>query len=238
MATHDDRLAPFEEFGHPDLKHSAATVPLGQGSSRPVAVHVKRTLDIAIAAFSLVFFAPLMAAIAAALIVYDGRPVIYKHRRIGLGGRPFLCWKFRSMTRDSDQRLSEILNSSESCRRQWHSKQKLDRDPRAHRVGAVLRKSSLDELPQLVNVLRGDMSIVGPRPIVPEEIRRYGKHAPYYLALRPGITGLWQVSGRSDTRYSERVNLDVRYCRTWTIGGDIAIIVRTLLVLFTTRGSR
>lgn len=237
MATQDERLARFDEFGQPQPKYSAVTGP-DQACSRPVVVHVKRSLDVAIAAFALVFFAPLFAAIAAVLILHDGRPVFYKHRRIGLGGQPFLCWKFRSMIRDSDQRLSEILNSSEACRQQWQSKQKLDRDPRAHRVGAVLRKSSLDELPQLINVLRGDMSFVGPRPIVPEEISRYGKHAAYYLALRPGITGLWQVSGRSDTRYSERVKLDVQYCKTWTIGGDIAIIARTLLVLFTTRGSR
>jgi exopolysaccharide production protein ExoY len=230
-------LAHLDEFGQSPPNYSAAT-GLGRAGSRPLVIHVKRALDVTMAAFGLVFLAPLFAVIAAVLLLHDGSPVIYKHRRIGLGGRPFLCWKFRSMTRDSDRRLSEILDSSEAYRQQWQSNQKLDRDPRAHRVGTILRKSSLDELPQLINVLRGDMSIVGPRPIVPEEISRYGKHAPYYLALRPGITGLWQVSGRSDTRYSERVDLDVRYCRTWTIGGDIAIIAKTLLVLFSTRGSR
>ena len=237
MTTQDERLAHLDEFGHSSPTYSAVTGH-GQACSRPLVSHVKRVLDVTIAVLGLVFLAPLFALIAAVLFLHDGCPVIYKHRRIGLGGRPFLCWKFRSMTRDSDRRLSEILDSSEAYRQQWQSNQKLDQDPRAHRVGAVLRKSSLDELPQLINVLRGDMSIVGPRPIVPEEISRYGKHAPYYLALRPGITGLWQVSGRSDTRYSERVDLDVQYCRTWTIGGDLAIIARTLLVLFSTRGSR
>jgi exopolysaccharide production protein ExoY len=235
--TMDHRLAPIGKLDRTGSKHSAGAASSGQSGVRPFTIYIKRTLDVALAACGLVFFAPLMTAIAVALLIQDGRPVFYKQRRIGLDGRPFLCWKFRSMTRDADQQLGELLYRSETCRRQWQSKQKLDHDPRVHPIGAVLRKSSLDELPQFVNVLRGDMSIVGPRPIVPEELTRYGKNAKYYLAQRPGITGLWQVSDRSNTSYDERVALDVRYCKTWTIGGDIAIMARTLVVLLTSRGS-
>lgn len=231
------RIVPLAKVHSAGSKHSAEAALSGQGGLRPSATYAKRTLDIAIATCGLVFFAPLMAAIAIAVLIQDGRPVFYKHRRVGRGGRPFLCWKFRSMRRDADQRLRDLLLSSEACRRQWQSKQKIDRDPRVHPIGVLLRKSSLDELPQLINVLRGDMSIVGPRPIVEDELKRYGKDAEYYLSQRPGITGLWQVSGRSSTSYDERIRLDVRYCKTWTLGGDVAIIAKTLVVLLTTRGS-
>jgi exopolysaccharide production protein ExoY len=237
MTSHD-RFVPLENFETAESKHSVDMISFDRRRFSPLARYKKRAFDVAIAACALAFFAPVMAIIAVALLVQDGRPVFYKHKRIGLGGQPFQCWKFRTMTRDSEQRLRQLLESSEACRQQWDSNQKLDQDPRAHRIGAFLRTASLDELPQFVNVLRGDMSIVGPRPIVLDELPRYGDYVEYYLALRPGITGLWQVSRRSDTSYDERVKLDVRYCRSWTIGGDIAIIARTVAVLLTTQGSR
>jgi exopolysaccharide production protein ExoY len=237
MTSHD-RFVPLQSFQTARSKYSVDAIALDQRRFGPLARSRKRVFDVAIAACALAFFAPVMAIIALALLVQDGRPVFYKHKRIGLNGQPFQCWKFRTMTKDAEQRLRQLLDSSEVCRQQWDTKQKLDHDPRAHRIGAFLRTSSLDELPQFVNVLRGDMSIVGPRPIVLDEIPRYGDYVEYYLALRPGITGLWQVSRRSDTSYDERVKLDVRYCRTWTIGGDIAIIARTVAVLLTTQGGR
>lgn len=236
--TTQHRFVPLEKFDSRGSKYSAETAFSGRGGLRLSATGAKRILDIAIAVCGLVFFAPLMAAIAIAVLIHDGWPVFYKHRRIGRGGRPFQCWKFRTMRRDADQRLRDLLRSSEACRRQWQSKQKLEQDPRIHGIGALLRKSSLDELPQLINVLRGEMSIVGPRPIVEDELKRYGKDAEHYLSQRPGITGLWQVSGRSNTSYDERIALDVRYSKTWTVGGDIAIIAKTLVVLLTARGSR
>lgn len=235
MTSHD-RIVSLKSF---DSAKSKGTVDLASADWRrfgPFARLKKRALDVTIASCAIAFFAPVMALISIALLVQDGRPIFYKHKRIGLGGQPFLCWKFRTMAKDSEQRLRQLLETSESHRQQWHTNQKLDEDPRAHRTGALLRKSGLDELPQFFNVIRGDMSVVGPRPIVLEEMARYGRHATYYLALRPGITGLWQVSRRSDTSYDERVEFDVRYCRTWTIVGDIVIMARTVAVLLTTKG--
>jgi lipopolysaccharide/colanic/teichoic acid biosynthesis glycosyltransferase len=207
------------------------------GWSKATSRRMKRALDIAIALAALVFFAPLMLVIAASLLLQDGRPVIFKQRRIGAGGRAFPCYKFRSMAKDSDRRLQYLLESSETSRLQWQLRQKLDHDPRIHFVGALLRKSSLDELPQLWNVLRGHMSIVGPRPVRPDELARYGEQAKYYLAQRPGLTGLWQVSGRSGTTYTERIELDVRYSKSWTLMGDIVILLKTVVVVLTTKGS-
>jgi exopolysaccharide production protein ExoY len=236
MTSHD-RIVPLESFDPAKSKYSVDWTSADRQRFSPLARLKKRAFDVFVASCALAFFAPLMVLISIALLIQDGRPIFYKHKRIGLGGQPFLCWKFRTMARDSEQRLRQLLESSEACRQQWHTNQKLDQDPRAHRTGALLRKSGLDELPQFLNVIRGDMSVVGPRPIVLDEMARYGKNARYYLALRPGITGLWQVSRRSDTSYDERVGFDVRYCKTWTIAGDIAIMVRTVAVLLTTHGN-
>jgi exopolysaccharide production protein ExoY len=237
MTSHD-RIVPLESFDPAESKYSVDSVSADRQRLTPLARLNKRTFDVVVALCALAFFAPLMVLISIALLIQDGRPIFFKHKRIGMGGQPFLCWKFRTMARDSEQRLRQLLESSEACRQQWQTNQKLDPDPRAHRTGALLRKSGMDELPQFINVIRGDMSVVGPRPIVLNEMARYGKDAKYYLALRPGITGLWQVSRRSDTSYDERVEFDVRYCKTWTIAGDIAIMARTAAVLLMTRGSR
>jgi exopolysaccharide production protein ExoY len=233
MTSHD-RIVPLESFDPAKSKYSVDSIASDRRRFSPLARFKKRVFDVAIAACALAFFTPLMMLISIALLVQDGRPIFYKHKRIGLGGQPFLCCKFRTMARESEQRLRQLLKSSDACRQQWHFNQKLDPDPRAHRLGALLRTSGLDELPQFINVLRGEMSVVGPRPIVIDEMARYGKNAKYYLALRPGITGLWQVNKRSDTSYDERVEYDVRYCKTWTIGGDIVIVARTVAMLLTT----
>jgi exopolysaccharide production protein ExoY len=235
--TSQDRIVPLDNFDSARSKYSMDSTMSDGRRSNPLARFKKRAFDIIVASCALAFFAPIMVLISIALLIQDGRPIFYRHKRIGLGGRPFLCWKFRTMARDSEQRLRQLLENSETCRQQWQIHQKLDRDPRAHRTGALLRKSCLDELPQFINVIRGDMSVVGPRPIVQDEMARYGKDAKYYLALRPGITGLWQVSRRSNTSYDERVAFDVQYCETWTIAGDIAIMARTAVVLLMTRGS-
>lgn len=235
MSSHD-RIVSLKSFDPAKSRYPVDSISADRRRFGSLARFNKRALDVAVAACALAFFAPLMALISIALLVQDGRPIFYKHKRIGMGGQPFLCWKFRTMARDSEQRLRQLLESSESHRQQWHTNQKLDQDPRAHQTGALLRKSGLDELPQFINVIRGEMSVVGPRPIVLDEMTRYGKDAKYYLALRPGITGLWQVSRRSGTSYDERVEFDVRYCKTWTIVGDIAIMARTVAVLLTTKG--
>lgn len=235
--TSQDRIIPLESFDPEKSKYSVDSISTDRQRFNPLVSLKKRAFDIVVASCALAFFAPLMVLISIALLIQDGRPIFYKHKRIGLGGQPFLCWKFRTMARDSDQRLRQLLESSEACRQQWYTNQKLDHDPRAHRTGALLRRSGLDELPQFINVIRGDMSVVGPRPIVLDEMARYGKNAKYYLALRPGITGLWQVNRTSDTSYDERVEFDVRYCETWSMAGDISIVARTVAVLLTTHGN-
>lgn len=167
----------------------------------------------------------------------DGHPVFFSQMRVGRGGEMFRCWKLRTMTPDAEARLAEILAHDPEAAREWRETQKLQNDPRVTRLGRILRKASLDELPQLYNVLRGEMSLVGPRPIVREEIARYGEDFCFYRAVRPGVTGLWQVSGRSDVSYARRVELDRRYAQTWTVGGDVLIIAKTAVAVLTGRGS-
>ncbi|EKF18452.1 sugar transferase [Nitratireductor pacificus pht-3B] len=179
----------------------------------------------------MLFFLPIFLIVFGFLLIHDGGPVIYRHRRIGRGGRPFDCFKFRTMRRDADRVLAELLSADPCARREWEQQHKLRNDPRIHRLGRFLRMSSLDELPQFFNVLRGEMSIVGPRPIVEAEIPRYGERIYDYLSMTPGITGLWQVSGRSDTSYQHRVDLDSRYRETCSLLLDLKIICRTVIVL-------
>lgn len=198
----------------------------------------KRALDVTLAVVGLVFLVPALAVLALAMLVADGRPLVFAHTRVGRDGRPFRCLKFRTMCRDASERLDALLVSCPDSRREWEATRKLTRDPRVHRLGDLMRRSSLDEIPQLVNVLRGEMSLVGPRPITAEELPRYGEAAAHYLSERPGITGLWQVSGRSDTSYDERVALDSRYAATRSLALDLWILMRTVVVVLGMRGSR
>ncbi len=204
--------------------------------ARPFARVLKTASDQAGALVLLVLLAPLMVTLAM-LVRAEGGPAFYRHRRIGAGGRTFECIKFRSMCIDADAVLRRLLANSPLVAEEWAATQKLSNDPRITRVGRFLRRSSLDELPQLFNVLRGEMSLVGPRPIVRDEIARYGRDIEYYYAARPGLTGLWQVSGRSDTSYAERVRLDVWYVRNWTLWHDLAILFRTIPAVFLQRGA-
>jgi exopolysaccharide production protein ExoY len=198
---------------------------------------VSRGLDIVIAALALLFLLPLLVLIALAIKISDPGPVFFGHRRVGRGGRSFACWKFRTMVVDAETRLARILASDPRAAREWAEHQKLTNDPRVTAIGNFLRRSSLDELPQLFNVLRGEMSIVGPRPIVENEAARYGQHFALYCLVRPGITGLWQISGRSDIRYFERVLLDVRYVSSKSMLRDLRIIVLTVPSVLAARGS-
>jgi len=195
-------------------------------------------MDVGIALLAIILLAPLMLAIAALIRGSDGGPALFRQARIGRGSRHFYCWKFRSMVVDAEAALANHLAARPEAAREWAETQKLAHDPRVTRLGEFLRKSSLDELPQLFNVLVGEMSLVGPRPIVPAECERYGDDLKFYLAARPGITGLWQVSGRSDCSYPERVALDVAYAKDWRLAADIVILVRTVPAVLTGRGSR
>lgn len=197
----------------------------------------KLLFDKLFAAAALVTVAPVMLVIALVLRATDPGPVFYAHRRIGRNGRSFKCYKFRTMYMDGDARLARIFEIDPIARADWAAAQKLENDPRVHPVGDFLRKSSLDELPQFWNVLKGDMSIVGPRPIVTAEIERYGAAFADYCAVRPGVTGPWQVGGRNDTGYRERVALDSDYVRNATFLTDINIVLKTVGVVLRRRGA-
>ena len=193
-------------------------------------------MDVLIASALLVVAGPLIAAMAAAVAVAGGRP-LFGHERVGRGGRRFRCWKIRTMHRDAAARLEGLLQVDPVCRRQWAADRKLAPDPRATRLGRFLRRTSLDELPQLWNVLVGEMSLVGPRPVTGEELPRYGASAGHYCALRPGITGPWQVWRRPDTTYEERVAMDRHYVETRTLPHDAFILLMTVRVLFAPTGN-
>ena len=188
--------------------------------------YVKRIFDIAFVLASALVVLP-VTLILALLVMTDGHSPFYTQERVGRDGRVFRMVKLRSMVKDADHKLAEYLARNEAARDEWNRTQKLKRDPRLTVPGSLLRKSSLDELPQLFNILRGDMSCVGPRPIVAEELRRYGPVAKDYLRTRPGLTGLWQVTGRDSVDYAGRVLLDAQYVRNWSLRTDVLILVRT-----------
>lgn len=203
---------------------------------RPAASLTKRGIDIALSSAMLVALAPVLGALAV-IIRMDGGPALFRHRRIGADGRSFYCLKFRSMCIDADAKLKDYLSRDPEARAEWEKDFKLRRDPRITHLGALLRRTSLDELPQLMNVLKGEMSLVGPRPIVSAEIPRYGDAFSAYLKCKPGITGLWQVSGRNDIDYRTRVELDARYASTWSLKADLTILLRTFKVVFRRSGA-
>ena len=198
---------------------------------RPLPRLLKRGFDLAAAGLLLLFLAPLMAAIALKLRLVDKGPVLFAHARVGRDGASFRCLKFRSMVPNAKEVLERLLASDPAARAEWERDYKLKDDPRVTPFGRLLRRTSLDELPQLLNVVRGDMSLVGPRPVVPAELDRYGEAKIYYLQVRPGLTGLWQVSGRNDVDYERRVSLDAWYVRNWTLWYDVLILLKTLLVV-------
>jgi len=196
----------------------------------------KRVFDLCFAILLLPFLLPFMAIIAV-LIKFDSRgPVFFAHRRIGKDGISFDCYKFRTMVQNADQLLSKVLQNVEA-QQEWKKDFKLRDDPRITRIGKFLRRSSLDELPQLFNVLQGNMSFVGPRPIVAAEVKRYGKDFNAYSSVKPGITGLWQVSGRNDTDYLMRIALDKKYSNLQSITEDVKIVLKTIPIILTKRGA-
>lgn len=202
----------------------------------PIGARVKRLMDFSLALVALVAFSPLFLLLAALVKLSDSGPVFYRHQRVGRNNASFPCLKFRTMAVNGDELLRRHLAENASAREEWETSRKLKRDPRITAIGRVLRKTSLDELPQLINIIRGDMSIVGPRPVVDDEITRYGSDARFYLMTRPGLTGPWQVSGRNDVSYETRVALDRQYVENWSLLTDIAIIVRTVPAVILARG--
>ena len=198
---------------------------------------VKRVIDVTLVTLGSILVAPLCALIALWIRVDSFGPVLYSQWRIGRRGHKFRAWKFRSMVPNADQILKQHLSSDPALQAEWARDQKLRNDPRVTRSGRFLRRSSLDELPQLWNVLMGDMSLVGPRPIVEKEAERYGDAFETYKRVKGGITGLWQVSGRNDVSYAERVNLDQFYVRNWSVWLDFCILFRTIAVVLFNKGA-
>jgi exopolysaccharide production protein ExoY len=207
----------------PGIANAAAARPIGHLS--------KRMIDIILASSAIVLLAPLLTFCFLACIFASPGPAIFRHQRVGFRGKRFGCFKFRTMVLDAEDRLRDYLASNPAADAEWMATRKLQFDPRVTAIGAIFRKTSLDELPQLFNVLMGDMSIVGPRPVTEEELVRYSDSAGAYLACRPGITGLWQVSGRSGTTYNKRVACDAFYARNWSMALDAKIMIVTIPVL-------
>lgn len=201
-------------------------------------IPVKRLFDITFSAVALTIGLPLFVLIGLCVKLSSAGPVFYGHERIGRGGRAFRCYKFRTMYADADARLEKLLAADDALRAEWDASHKLKDDPRVTPVGKVLRKTSLDELPQFLNVLKGDLSVVGPRPVVELEVFKFlGPKATKILSVRPGLTCLWQVSGRSNTSYDRRIALDEQYIETRSFALDVKIIAQTVPALLSSRGA-
>ncbi len=219
--------AAWQAPAKPHLRIAALESGTPQPAAEPLGGGGKRALDLLVSSMTLLLLAPVMAMTALLILLTMGRPVLFSQQRVGFGGRHFACFKFRSMVRNAHEVLERHLAASPEARAEWTQRQKLRNDPRITWVGGIIRKSSIDELPQLFNVIRGDMSCIGPRPVLPDELLRYGHHAAEYQRARPGLSGLWQISGRSNTSYAQRVKLDRIYLRRWSLGLDCAILIRT-----------
>jgi undecaprenyl-phosphate galactose phosphotransferase len=208
------------------FSHDVLSLRLYNNLARPWPRRVKRAFDLIAGSLGCLLLAPLFLLICAE-VARSGRPVFYRHQRIGKGGRPFTCFKFRTMVPDAERVLAAHLATDPAAGREWERDRKLKDDPRITSFGAWLRRTSLDELPQLWNVLRGEMSLVGPRPVIEQELVRYGDHIVYYVESTPGLTGLWQISGRNDLDYRRRVHLDCWYVRNWSLWYDLVILLKT-----------
>lgn len=220
------------------FSHEVLMLRVRNNLAMPSLMLVKRVFDFCGALFGLLLLAPLFAYVGWQ-IKRQGGPggVFFGHVRVGMNGKPFKCWKFRTMVHNSKEVLEHLLATDPVARAEWDKDFKLRDDPRITPIGAFLRKTSLDEIPQLWNVLKGEMSLVGPRPIIEAELERYAERVDFYLEARPGLTGLWQVSGRNETTYAERVALDAWYVKNWNLWYDIAILCKTVRTVLTGKGA-
>lgn len=197
----------------------------------------KRIFDLLLTVTGGLLILPFMLIIAAFIYFDSPGPVIYKQKRIGKNGKEFDFYKFRSMVMNADKVIDQYLEENPEAKKEWQRNFKLKHDPRVTRIGRFIRKTSIDELPQLWNVIKGDMSLVGPRPLLPNEVERYGAYIDDYGLVPPGLTGVWQVSGRSDTTFEERVQMDSWYIHNWTVWIDIVYLVKTFLVIAKSKGA-
>ena len=216
--------------------HELLMIHLRNNLANPLHRACKRTFDLLTASLLLVLLGPVLLTLAW-LVKRDGGPAFFGHKRIGEGGKTFKCWKFRSMVVNAQEVLQELLATNPEARAEWEKEFKLKNDPRISHIGQFIRKTSLDELPQLWNVIKGEMSLVGPRPVIQAELERYGDDVTYYLETSPGVTGLWQVSGRNDVDYDTRVYLDAWYVKNWSLWTDISILFKTVRVVLKRDGA-
>ncbi|MDQ8036684.1 MAG: undecaprenyl-phosphate galactose phosphotransferase WbaP [Pedobacter sp.] len=224
-------MQPLHVFSHETLFLRAENQ-----LQRPLAAFTKRSFDIVMSLLLLLLLSPLFA-----LLIWkvrkSGGPAFFGHGRIGHNGQPFPCYKFRTMVPNAAEVLEQLLQNDLAARQEWELEFKLRNDPRITAIGDLLRRTSLDELPQLWNVLKGDMSLVGPRPVIRDELEKYAEDVSYYLQVRPGMTGLWQVSGRNNVDYDTRVALDAWYVRNWSLWNDIVILLKTVRVVLGKEGA-
>ena len=198
---------------------------------------LKRFGDLVLVILGGLVILPFLLLIALAVKLSSPGPVLYGHKRLGLNGKHFKAYKFRSMVMDADKRLQDLLDADPRLKKEWESSHKLKDDPRVTKIGRILRRTSFDEFPQLINILKGDMSLVGPRPVTDPELEKYGENARRVLTVKPGLTGLWQVSGRSDTDYAERVSYDLYYLQSWSVWLDTWVLYRTIGVILKGKGA-
>jgi Undecaprenyl-phosphate galactose phosphotransferase WbaP len=198
---------------------------------------IKRLIDLSIVIFGGIVILPWLLFFALLIKLSSPGPVLYGHTRLGQNGKPFRAYKFRSMVVDAREQLEIMLESNPQIREEWERNHKLKNDPRVTTIGRFLRRTSFDEFPQLINILRGEMSLVGPRPVVDEEVEKYGEDYTRIFSVKPGLTGLWQVSGRSDTDYSERVAFDTYYLQSWSVWLDLWILYKTVGVVIRGKGA-
>ena len=198
---------------------------------------LKRFLDLLMVIIGGLVISPILLLIALIVKISSSGPVLYGHQRVGLNGKPFKAYKFRSMVMDAEKKLESVLDSDPELRKEWEATHKLKKDPRITLIGKFLRRTSFDEFPQLLNILKGEMSLIGPRPVTEPELVKYGENARRVLTVTPGLTGLWQVSGRSDTDYGERVSYDLYYIQSWSVWLDLWILYRTPAAIFKGKGA-
>lgn len=219
------------------MEENMLLVNVKNNLARPYYRAMKRLFDMVLTLCGMVVFLPIGLIIAAIIYITDPGPVLFAHRRVGQHGKLFPCYKFRSMVVNAEEALKEYLKDNPEAQEEWNRDFKLKDDPRITKIGHFLRKTSLDELPQLLNVLKGEMSLVGPRPIVTAEIEKYGEYIQDFYLVPPGITGVWQVSGRSDTTYDERVQMDSWYVHNWSVWIDIVYLVKTVTAVLMRKGA-
>ncbi len=218
------------------FSHEVLILRVNNNLTKVTSRFLKRTFDIVGSSLIIALLSPILITLTC-LVMRDGGKAIYGHERIGRDGRKFKCLKFRSMVLNSKEVLANLLANDPEAQAEWDKDFKLKNDPRVTKIGAFIRKTSLDELPQLWNVLKGEMSLVGPRPVIDEELERYAENVEYYLLAKPGMTGLWQVSGRNDVDYDTRVYFDAWYVKNWSLWNDIAILFKTVNVVLKRDGA-